>query len=91
MGSPRKTRDTCGCMSNAIMTLVIVAKDSFTESFGLGNYEGRILGSISAMIIFVGFLLGFAGALRVNRYAMVAGAGIAFAGAVLAFIAGLIP
>lgn len=45
---------------------------------------------VAFALTFTGFLLGFAGALRVNRYAMVAGAGIAVAGAVLAFVAGLI-
>lgn len=38
----------------------------------------------------LGLILGFAGALRVNRYAMVAGAGIAFVGAALAFVAGIL-
>ena len=47
------------------------------------------LSLIAPSLIVSGFLLGFAGALRVNRYAMVAGAGLAFAGAVLAFLAGL--
>ncbi|MDR3500670.1 MAG: hypothetical protein P4L72_15755 [Parvibaculum sp.] len=44
---------------------------------------------MTLLLIGIGFLLGFAGALRTSRYAMVAGAGIAFAGAVLAFAGSL--